>query len=274
MFDKIGKIDKIKLWKKSNFKNCVYGLITTESSDLYNYLLNQRLFYGQTEFYCRQYFSKDQKDKYLEDLKFRRLFAKKIPKNLNDNDFLQIIRQHLGSVEKAYQIRRDKSKGMGYGYVELSFPSGGSFKIKLDPYREKTNRKTGKNFKDLSQRKQVKKGLPKSAQNIRSKQIYGVKKMHKSLLSEIDYSNYDSMPTINESIISDDCDNAPSIEQYAEPVQQEIKKLTKYYSEDFGQLPYMLQQEKYYQILDKGYLDSPSSQNNGDVAVEDTPSTK
>jgi hypothetical protein len=92
-------------------------LVKTKSKQLNDYLIGEtRHFYKETEFFCRQYFTKDQKEDYLNDLKSRRLFVNKIPKDMDDNELLQLFRTKYVT-EKAYQIRKNKTESMGYGYV-------------------------------------------------------------------------------------------------------------------------------------------------------------
>lgn len=121
MYNRIGPIHSVKFWTRGNFENSVYGLLTTKSPRLQEHLLSGSHYFEGHQFYCRKYYSKEEKSDYLDDLKQRRVFVKKVPHEIDDSGLLRLIRQRF-KVEKAYQIRLKNNQGMGYGYVILATP--------------------------------------------------------------------------------------------------------------------------------------------------------
>lgn len=118
---KQGPVESLKVWSRGNFENCTYALLSTKSKQFKNKLLSNVQIFHNTEFFCRHYFSKDEKELYLQDLKQRRLFFKNVPKGLPDNKLLKLFRSRFYT-EKAYQIRKFNSSGQGYGYVIFAKP--------------------------------------------------------------------------------------------------------------------------------------------------------
>jgi RNA recognition motif-containing protein len=67
-------------------------------------------------FYTRVYFSKNEKQKYLQDLKNRRIGIRNIPLDCSDRKLLSYFRQKY-KVEKAYSLRNKHGKSVGTGFV-------------------------------------------------------------------------------------------------------------------------------------------------------------
>ena len=83
-YSQIGEIVEIIVWNRGTFQNCTYAVLKTYSRKLYNYLLNQDQYIFNDLFYTRIYYSKKEKEKYVEDLESRRLGISNIPPECSD----------------------------------------------------------------------------------------------------------------------------------------------------------------------------------------------
>lgn len=257
MYRQVGKIKALKIWKRGNFENCTYGLITTRSEKLNNFLLEERHFIENIEFFCRKYFSKDEKGKYLSDLKERRLFAKNIPKDLSDRELLKFFKEYF-NVEKAYQIRKLQNLGMGYGYIIFAkkvdamdalslarqqngyinfdnYHGRGKMNIYLDQYRDQSFRQTGKFFKDID-------GSSSDSRDLEFKSAVGRSKM----VPENSFPNRTIYPNENSQMPFQRVDSSSSNHFQSSLVSSEEYKADSFTNTKLLKLPYLLQQEKYY----------------------------
>jgi RNA recognition motif-containing protein len=82
---------------------------------LNEFLLDEDQFIFGDLFYTRIYYSKKQKQKYLQDLESRRVGLRNIPKHCSDNQLLLYFRQKY-KVEKAYSMRNKTGATSGTGF--------------------------------------------------------------------------------------------------------------------------------------------------------------
>lgn len=119
LYKKYGKVESLEMWNKKKQEFSTYAILKTKSPTLLNFLLTNDQFIGTVKFYARRYFSAEEKELYQEDLKKRRLLALNIDPLWSDTEFQEFMSQFY-EIEKAYAMRKNTKRSLGFGYVIFS----------------------------------------------------------------------------------------------------------------------------------------------------------
>lgn len=120
-YSEFANIFDIKLRKKGENAGSGYGTFSTDSLELYQFLITMPQEILGRKVTCRPDLKGEDRRKHLDSLNNRRIYIKGVNPQWTDEQIFQLFHVHFpGKVERAYAIRNVNGKSEGFGYVNFS----------------------------------------------------------------------------------------------------------------------------------------------------------